>query len=97
MHAMGKFTSLSVLTTASISPAIPESFVTYMKSDDFGAYLFSKSYLYLVVEIKILHIVSHWTDSSESGNFQTFKAFNRGVTNQVRCVHYDLVLASPVL
>ena len=39
---MGKFTSLSVLTTASISPEIPESFVTYMKSDDFGAYLFSK-------------------------------------------------------
>ena len=95
MHAMGKFTSLSVLTTASISPAIPESFVTYMKSDDFGAYLFSKSYLYLVVEIKILHIVSHWTDSSQSGNWQG--AFNRGVTNEVRCVHYDLVLASPVL
>ena len=91
MHAMGKFTSLSVLTTASISPEIPESFVTYMKSDDFGAYLFSK----LVVEIKILHIVRHWTDSSESGNWQG--AFNRGVTNEVRCVHYDLVLASPVL
>ena len=66
---MGKFTSLSVLTTASISPAIPESFVTYMKSDDFvGAYLFSKSYFYLVVEIKILHIISHWTDTTESGN-----------------------------
>ena len=41
---MGNITSLSVLTTSSISPAIPESFVTYMKSGDFVAYLFSKSY-----------------------------------------------------
>ena len=44
---MGNITSLSVLTTSSISPAIPESFVTYMKSGilwHFVAYLFSKSY-----------------------------------------------------
>ena len=64
-----------------------------MKNDDFGAYLFSK----LVVEIKILHIQVNQdlAYSSESGNWQG--AFNRGVTNEVRCVHYDVLLASPVL
>ena len=72
---MQKFTLLYVLTTGSISPAIPESFVTYMKSDNFGPYLFSKSYLYLVVEIKILSVIGLIQLNQETDRALSIEAF----------------------